>query len=167
MPKGIHFGKADRLGKTGLFTVILTEIHRELLLLFRNIRCTMLLYRRVSKGIPFDTGGLWFLCKIMEDFPGGAGAGRGGLKNCTKKSRDNGALSARLWGWAVKFYEKYRWFFEFFFPTIFLCLSGAGRAALPKSSTAGSAGITGQKMVDNMGAKTGYCIFGYKIAGKV
>ena len=103
----------------------------------------------------------------MEDFPGGSGAGRGGLKTAQKKSRDNGGLSARLWGWAVKFYEKYRWFFEFFFPTIFLCLSGAGRAALPKSSTAGSAGITGQKMVDNMGAKTGYCIFGYKIAGKV
>lgn len=103
----------------------------------------------------------------MEDFPGRSGAGRGGLKTAQKKSREDGALSARLWGWAVKFYEKYRWFFEFFFPTIFLCLSGAGRAALPKSSTADQAGITGQKMVDNMGAKTGYCIFGYKIAGKV
>ena len=55
LPKCIPFGKADRLGKTGLFTVILTEIHREPLLLFRNIRCTMLLYRRVSKGIPFGT----------------------------------------------------------------------------------------------------------------
>lgn len=85
MPKGIHFGKADRLGKTGLFTVILTEIHRELLLLFRNIRCTMLLYRRVSKGIPFGTGRLWFLCKIMEDFPGGSLVWQSVLKNCTKK----------------------------------------------------------------------------------
>lgn len=43
VPKDIHFGKADRLGKTGLFTVILMEIYGEPLLLFRNIRCTMLL----------------------------------------------------------------------------------------------------------------------------
>ena len=155
----MHFGKKQGLENFRLYMVVLTEITQEVPLLFSNLCCTISLKEQVLKGIPFGTESFRFLGNITERFSCPVYDFQFYLQSAQKKCWKDPRLSFRRLVCAVNFYEKYQSFFRPFFPTIFsLCLRRFVPCAskIPHPTPGGN---NWAETADNIGAKTGYCMF--------